>query len=184
MAAASFYHNGGKPFELAYFNHGTKQSNVMLDVCKEFADTNHIGLHIGTIQQSKVANDSWEAYWRRERYGWLRSIGLPIVTAHHLDDCIETWIFSCLHGNPKLPMLSCDNVFRPFLTTSKRAFECWCRAHNVSYIHDHSNDDTRFPRNRIRHVILPECLKVNPGIEKVVRRKVLDMAREMGIMQV
>lgn len=173
MAVADFYHRGLKSFHLAYFNHGTPQSNKMQEVVQEFATTRQISLLIGHLTRDRKKAESPEEYWRNERYTWLLSQGLPVVTAHHLDDAVETWIFSSLHGNPKLIAAKNGNVWRPFLLNEKQKFVEWCRRRKVSWLEDESNREVTFPRNRIRHLIVPEALKVNPGLNKVIKKKII-----------
>jgi tRNA(Ile)-lysidine synthase len=174
MAIADFYWRGGKNFDIAYFNHGTPQSEEMYQFLKSWAhEHSGIVLHTAKISRSRHKDESLEEYWRNERYSWLNSFDCPVVTCHHLDDCVETWIFSSLHGNPKLISLRNKNVVRPFLTTKKHVLIDWCNSHSVKWIDDVSNEDINFPRNRIRHCIVPQALAVNPGLHKVVKKKIL-----------
>jgi tRNA(Ile)-lysidine synthase len=63
------------------------------------------------------------------------------------------------------------NVIRPFLTTRKQDLVEWCVKHSVPWIEDTSNLDTRYTRNYIRHKMMPHVLKVNPGIYKMVKKR-------------
>jgi tRNA(Ile)-lysidine synthase len=63
-----------------------------------------------------------------------------------------------------------NNVLRPFLTTRKSEFIRWCIHHNVPWIEDHSNMDTKYTRNYIRNEMMPHVLKVNPGIHTLVKK--------------
>jgi tRNA(Ile)-lysidine synthase len=173
MAVADFYHRGMKLFHLAYFHHGTPQADKMLEVVREYASQRQISLLVGTLTGNRKKTESPEEFWRNERYNWLLSQHLPVVTAHHLDDVVETWVFSSLHGNPKIIYPKTGNVWRPFLLNEKRKFVGWCERRRVTWVEDESNRDIRYPRNRIRHVIVPECLKINPGLHKVIKKKIL-----------
>lgn len=173
MAIADFYWRGFKNFDIAYFNHGTPQSEVMQNFLELWTYDRLIPFLTKRISRSRHKDESQEEFWRNERYSWLNSFECPVVTCHHLDDCVETWIFSSLHGNPKLISLRNKNVVRPFLTTRKQEFIDWCMNHDVKWVEDESNKDVNFPRNRIRHNIVPEALKVNPGLHKVVKKKIL-----------
>lgn len=173
MAIADFYRSGNKNFDIAYFNHGTPQSEKMHNFVELYAEGYLIPFHTKKISRSRHKDESLEEYWRNERYSWLNSFDCPVVTCHHLDDCVETWIFSSLHGNPKLISMRNKNVVRPFLTTRKQVLIDWCKQHNVSWVEDESNKDVSFPRNRIRHCIVPQALSVNPGLHKVVKKKIL-----------
>ncbi len=117
-----------------------------------------------------------EEHWRDERYKFFDNFD-TVVTAHHLDDCIETYLFSAMHGNPKLIPLHRNNVVRPFLTTPKYEFFNWAMRKNLAFCHDTSNDDDKYMRNYVRKHIVPHAFKVNPGLDKVVKKMVLDACK-------
>ena len=98
-------------------------------------------------------------------------MNLPVITCHHLNDAVETWIFTSLHGKPRLIPHSRDNFLRPFLLSKKEAMINWCHNKGVPYAEDPSNLDTSYMRNYIRHVLMPNALNVNPGLHKVVYKK-------------
>lgn len=181
MAIASFYQKGGKNFTLAYFHHGTPQADEMRLVVEEFAEKHGIPIDIGFLTKEKDPKQSPEEFFRNERYGWLCSLGQDIITCHHLGDSVENWIFSSLHGNPKLiascSMLSFNGVnatvYRPFLTNTKQSLQDWCIRNKVKWCEDLSNQDIKYPRNFIRHQLLEQCLKVNPGLINTIRRKII-----------
>lgn len=181
MAVADFYKRGGKNFELAYFNHGTPQADQMESLVNKWAIFNEVKINVGKIKTTTKPKDlSPEEYWRNERYEWFHSVsnGRPIITCHHLNDVCEGWIFSSLNGNPKIiKSISIspkkDLIWRPFLTTPKQDMINWCIKNNISWFEDKSNEDISTPRNRIRHNIMSEGLKINPGLFKVMKKKVI-----------
>lgn len=173
MAIADFYKKGNKNFTIAYFNHGTAQASKMHDFTKAWAVKNSISFVTGEFSRDKKKEESWEEFWRNERYDWLKSFKRPIVTCHHLDDVVETWIFSSLHGNPKVIAPINDQVLRPFMLNTKAQLKDWCVNNKVEWLEDLSNQDTHYPRNRIRHNIVPEAMLINPGLHKVMRKKIL-----------
>jgi tRNA(Ile)-lysidine synthase len=128
----------------------------------------------GSCWWPRNKEESLEEYWRNMRYDWFHSFDFPIITCHHLDDCIENWIFSSLHGEGKIIPYANKNVIRPFRSNKKTEFINWCRNKNVPWIEDESNEDTSHMRNFIRHEIVPKALVVNPGLHKVIRKKVLE----------
>ena len=174
MAVCDFYHRGGKNFKVAYFNHGTPLADSMQRHVQTWCNLNTVRLSIGNMpNRERPKKTSPEEWWRECRYNWLQSLGLPIVTAHHLNDVAETWIFTSLHGEPRLILAhnQLNRVFRPFLLNTKAQLTEWCVRHGVAWVEDLSNQDVHFPRNRIRNRILPECLEVNPGLLKVLKKK-------------
>lgn len=153
----------------AFFHHGTKDSDRANEFVAKFCTERNIPLLWGSLRWEKGTKESQEEYWRRERYDFLKDLG-PVITAHHLDDCVETYIWSSLHGTPKVIPLTRGNVLRPFLTTRKQDFIYWCESHNVPWIEDNSNKNTRYTRNYIRNEMMPHVLKVNPGIYTLVKK--------------
>ena len=89
---------------------------------------------------------------------------------------IETWIMSSLHGTGKvIPFRRASNIYRPFLMTEKRSIKRYAEKHQVSWIEDPSNSSTHYMRNYVRKHIVPHALKVNPGLRKVLRKKMLEL---------
>lgn len=153
----------------AYFHHKTKNGDIAMDFVDKFTKERNLPLIWSTCQSSKLKSESTEEYWRRERYGFLNELGV-VVTCHHLDDCVETYLWGCMHGTPKTIPLSNGNIVRPFLTTRKSEFISWCERKNIDWCHDTSNDDTKYTRNYIRHELMPHALHVNPGLHTVVKK--------------
>lgn len=163
---------------LMFFDHGTETSKDALDFIHErycsSIDLAGTKLFIGHISRPKERQESWEEYWRIQRYEWFHSYAHPIITCHHLDDCVENWIFTSLHGEGRIIPYRNKNVIRPFRANHKSEFIDWCRNKSVPWIEDVTNQDTKFMRNYIRHEIVPKAMMVNPGLHKVIAKKVSD----------
>ena len=181
MAVVDFLSNNHK-VNLMFFDHGTHTSYEAKEFLKEHYREN---LAIGEINRDKKQDESWEEYWRNMRYEWFHSFDVPIITCHHLDDCVETWIWSSLNGTGKIIPYSNRNVIRPFRLNRKSEFLNWARRKSVDWIEDTSNDDPKYMRNFIRHEIIPKALIVNPGIHTVISKKVKqDEPKVTGISSV
>jgi len=157
-----------------HVNHATVHAEQAQQHVISYCETHALRLCIHKIHHMKPADQSWEEFWRTERYAWFTSFDLPVVTAHHLDDAVETYLFNCVHGKHHTMPYAHANVIRPFLTTRKTEFESWCARKTVPYVTDPSNSDPRYMRNIIRHDIVPEALRVNPGLHTVVKKMVID----------
>lgn len=158
----------------AFFHHGTENSERAEHFITDYCTKNNIELTVGHITESRDSNKSPEEFWREQRYKFLNGLNCLIASAHNLDDCVETWIWSSLHGQSKLIPYMRGCVFRPFLLTQKKVLIDWCIRKNVPWIEDSSNSDTRYTRNYIRHELMPHALKVNPGLCKLIRKKLVD----------
>lgn len=171
MAIADFYHRGNKNFSLAYFHHATPQADKMEEFVVSWGKAKNIDVVVGRLASEKPKNNSPEEFWRNERYAFFNELEDKVITCHHLNDVAETWIFSALHGSPKIIAPVNGKVVRPFLINTKQQLIDWAVRHNVSWIEDASNKDVHYPRNRIRNNIMQEALLINPGLLKVLRKK-------------
>lgn len=177
VAVADFLLNGKRDVSLAFFHHGTRTSDEALEFCRAFASKRGVELHTGFLNREKPKELSLEEFWRIERLEFFRQFDSPVITAHHLDDVVETWIFTSFHGEPRLIPYSNGVVIRPFLLTPKQEFIAWCQRHRLEWVEDKSNHDVKFMRNRIRHNIVPEALLVNPGLRKVLKKKLINATK-------
>lgn len=176
LAIAHFLKQGNKKVTLLHFNHDDEYSQQIALECNDLAKQLDLPLLIKTIDNPNVpAGVSVEDYWRKARYKWLRSFDGTVITGHHLNDAVETWVWSSLHGDGKLIPAVSGNVLRPFLITPKETFTKYCQNHNLVAVHDECNNDLDLTRNFIRNKMMPMIKKVNPGIEKVIRKKYLNM---------
>lgn len=153
----------------AFYHHNTEHSEKAFKFVATFCTERNLPLFLGFLNKEKPKKQSYEEFWREERYNFLSTLGV-VVTGHHLDDCVETYLWSSLHGTGKVIPLIRNNVIRPFLTTPKSEFVNWCMRKNLSYCYDTSNDDTKYTRNYIRKNLLSHALHVNPGLYKTVKK--------------
>lgn len=172
LGALGFLLSGRRDVTLLHFNHGTTLSHLFQEHCEKIASVFGLSIHVDGIPSHghPPLDRSLEDWWREQRYAFLdRFDDAPVITAHHLDDCVETHVFNSLHG--KLGNISVwrRNVIRPFLWFRKDHLRSFV-PDEVEPFEDPSNRDLRFMRNRIRHRVIPELLQVNPGLHKVVLR--------------
>ena len=174
MAALSFLLHGRKNITVAYFDHGTHHGFEALTFLKDYCYKLDLPLVTGSIcDEDKPKDKSLEEWWRDERYAFLNTIPGKKITCHHLNDVAEWWIFSSLNGNPKLIPYENGDIIRPFLLTPKESLVSWCRRKTVPFVIDPGNKNLRFARSRIRNKIVPEALKINPGLLKVLKKKII-----------
>lgn len=199
MAALSFLSRSHN-ITAVYFNHNTRHGaeaeEFVVDAMKYFG----ISLITGKIKDEIPEGTSKEDYWRKARYNFFKKVarGKTLVMAHTLDDAMETWLFTSLHGESRLipaergllckahPDVAEGNmtlvdfynkysvrIIRPFLLTRKAEMLDWCARNGVPYVLDPGNVDLAYARVRIRREIMPEVLKVQPGFSKTIAKKYL-----------
>jgi len=175
MAVVHFLLQGKKKVNLAYFNHDTQHSHKAQEFVEKYANDNKLNLVIGSVKGRK-GKRSLEEFWRDERYDFLqRTSGDYIITCHHLDDCVETWLMSSFHGQGKLiPFRRNENIYRPFLMTTKLSIKKYVENKKIEWSEDPSNQKTNFMRNHVRKNVMPQVLIVNPGIRTTIRKKLIE----------
>lgn len=170
MAILDFLVNGRYNPNVLYFNHNTKHGNDAEEFITKYCKDKGLKLIIGRTDINPTSNK--EKQWSDARYEFFSNFDYPIMTCHHLDDCVETYIFTCLRGFQSVIPYRKGNVIRPFLLNEKSAFESWCKRKDVPFIEDNSNKCLDFSRNRIRHNIVPEALTVSPGLKGIVKKMI------------
>ncbi len=173
MAALYFLKSSNRHVTAAFFHHGTETSEKSYERVVEACRLLEVPLRIGRITSHGSEVKNLEATWRKERYEFFSYSENPVVTAHHLDDAVEWWIFSSLHGEGKLIPRIRDGYLRPFLLCRKFDLTQICDKHNVDYYEDKTNFLQDRPRVLIRNKMMYDCLKINPGLHKVVKKKYL-----------
>jgi len=177
MAVVDFLLRGKKQVTLAHFNHGTDHGEEAAEFVYDYASDNDIKLISGKLSTTKPTSKSWEEWWRDCRYDFFSGIEGPVITAHHLDDVAEWWVFSSLHGEGKLIPRCRDNVIRPFLATPKSSLLRWCDKNNVPYVVDPTNIQGPHARATLRTSVMPGAYMINPGLRTVIKKKL--MVREI-----
>jgi tRNA(Ile)-lysidine synthase len=165
-------------FKAAFFNHGTHQDGEAEKFVIDFCQKNNVELFLGKIETEIVSNK--ESQWRDARYSFFNSLDGIVLTGHHLDDCVETYLWSMLHGNPKVIPYIRGNVVRPLLRCKKQEILEWAVRNNVEWFEDDSNQSLDHTRNYVRHELMPKALVVNPGLHKVVDRFVQKQLKPKG----
>jgi tRNA(Ile)-lysidine synthase len=177
MVMLDFICKGRNPEDVTalYFNHNTEYGGRCEVFLRDFCERKNIELKVGRLTSAIPSGASKEAFWRDARYSFLESESTaPVITAHHLNDVMETWIFSSLHGQSKLIKHQRGIFIRPFLLVEKEEILSWAQRKSVEWLDDPSNHDTKFMRNFIRHELMPKALQVNPGLPKVLRKKLVE----------
>lgn len=178
LTAAHFFKQGGKSVELLHFNHGCEYSNHIEEQCISRATDLNLPIHCASINEPTApAGKSLEDHWRTMRYRFLRPYSLPntpVITCHHLDDAVETWIWSSLHGEGKLIPVKNNGITRPFLLTEKQELVNYATRHGLVPVDDPYNRENHLMRNYMRVNMMEHAYYINPGLRKVIRKKYLN----------
>lgn len=161
------------PITVAFYHHGNeiadREEYALRAICRRYG----LPLMTTKCRVSKPVEQSNEQFWRESRYEWFRTLSGTVVTGHTLDDAVEWYLFSALHGEGRVIDYRHSNVVRPFLLTPKRKIVEWATEYGIDWFEDPTNANPEFAaRNKIRHELLPIAIQLNPGLYKVVAKKV------------
>ena len=137
------------------------------DLCKEL----NVELFCERACVPKIAEESGESLElaaRKVRYEFLTRVAEGVVaTAHTASDNIETLLFNVSRGTGLKGLCGIpakrDNIIRPLVLATREDVIQYCAENNLSFCTDSTNSDVNFARNRIRHNVVPELIKVNEG---------------------
>ena len=118
------------------------------------------------------------------RYNWFENIRHEhgyhfIATAHNLNDNIETLLFNLVRGTGIKGLTGIQPItgyiIRPLLFAARTEIEHFATENNIKFREDKSNDETKYTRNKIRHLVLPLLREVNPSVEKTLEDTIVRM---------
>jgi tRNA(Ile)-lysidine synthase len=123
----------------------------------------------------KTGNYSLEMACRNLRYQWFEEIQIQnhldfLVTAHHLDDNIETFLINLSRGTglKGLVGMRIDNgkIIRPLLKFTKVDLIDYAEMNDLDWREDYTNASDDFTRNKIRHHITPVLKELHPKFDQ------------------
>ncbi len=175
MAALHWLCMGRKVEGVVHIHHNTGDfADKASDLVEDTACDSSLQFRGWKLSGDTPLYGSLEEYWRNARYSAFSEIDAPVVVAHNLDDCVEEYVMNTMvRGRMGTIPYEHGNCIRPFRLWRRDSILDYCARKNIHYIDDPSNKDTKFKRNLIRHKVMPELLKLNPGLYKVVTKMII-----------
>ena len=148
---------------------------------RDFAERNGLTIYVkqfDTMAYAKEHGISIEMAARELRYAWFEELRQQlnydkIAVAHHADDQLETFFNNLLRGAGIRGLKGMQpvngNIIRPLLDKSREEIHQYAIENGIKWREDHTNAETQFLRNKIRHELLP----VIDGISKEGRASIL-----------
>ena len=145
-----------------------------------------------------LLGDHSEASARESRYAALIDAAErhgcgAIMVAHTRDDQVETVLHNLLRGTGLKGMAGMSErktlgngleLLRPILDLRRADVENWLRSVGQSWRDDHTNTETRWTRNRIRHELLPVLEReYNPQVREALLRMSRLSSEAVGIVR-
>jgi len=153
------------------FNLRNDESDLDEDFVKSYAFNNSIQFFSKSFV-TQLRKHSMQMAARNLRYKWFYNILKTekldyIITAHHLDDSLETFILnlsraSGIEGLTGIKQLN-DVIARPLLVFSKNEILNYAKANSIKWREDSTNKKNNYQRNQIRNEIIPLLKKLHPN---------------------
>lgn len=108
---------------------------------------------------------------RELRYAWFNELMARqhikmLVTAHQLDDNLETFIINLSRGTGIKGLIGIppktETIARPLLPFSRAQLLEFAKKEHIEWREDQSNAETKYLRNKIRHGIVPILKELHP----------------------
>jgi tRNA(Ile)-lysidine synthetase-like protein len=163
---------------VGHFNHRLRgeASEADAQLVASVSQQLNIPCEQGTTDCLNPDQTSLEAQARRLRYTWLEQVAERkgchwLLTGHTQNDQAETVLHHLIRGTgwrglrgiaPVRALSQSLLLGRPLITSTKAAVMHYLQSNNIQFAVDATNDDLHFTRNRLRHRVLPELLKINP----------------------
>ena len=144
-----------------------------------------------TEKYSKAHKLSTQVTARNLRYNWFNEILEQekfdyIVTAHHADDVVETFMINLsrgtgLDGLTGIPSQN-GNIIRPMLPFSRKEIEEYVSENNLQWREDSSNASDKYLRNKIRHHIIPVFKEINESFLQSFQNTLEHLNQEQSLI--
>jgi len=183
--AASHYFvskfKSSRNISLLHFNHNLREQNAtMMHSFITFAIISNATSYIKTLDCSDGTEDSC----RQARVEHLKTYKNTIfITAHHLDDCVESYLLNCIRGKegflpiPFKTEIETNTIIRPFLFSQKKDLIEYAHKNNLMQFVTEDETNTQVKgsrRNLLRNKIIPLLEEEKVGLTTIVRKKMTE----------
>ncbi len=185
LAACDYLRSIDVKFTPIHFNHQLRRQNILMEnQFRSFIANNYVDGYNRRIGSTSDFGPKTESECRKLRLKFYSEVCIGqknpiIITAHHLDDVVESYLLNCFrgHANYKPFNLVSDfgefKIAHPFLLTEKADFERFIENNDLGswVVKDETNDQiTGSRRNWIRNNIIPEMAAQKISLKKYCRR--------------
>ncbi len=157
---------------------------------RAYAERNGLTLYVkqfDTESYAKASGISIEMAARELRYAWFEELRQQlgydhIAVAHHADDQLETFFINLLRGAGIKGLKGMQKVngpiIRPLLETSREEIHQYAVENGLTWREDHTNAETLYLRNKIRHELLPVIDDISKEGRSAILKSIHHLASE------
>lgn len=171
-------HKTGLDIRVAHCNFQLRGSESDMDEKFVRHECEKLGVlvFVNHFETKKFADEqklSIQVVARNLRYDWFNTLLINndydyILTAHHLDDSLETFLINFTRGSgiDGLTGIPQQNgpIVRPLLVFSKDEIENFANQNSIAWREDSSNATDKYARNKLRHDVIPVLKELNPSL--------------------
>ena len=191
---ASLGAEAGYGIRAVHINHNIQpESRAWAGHCRDVCRSLGIELEVLDVDASRPGKESPESWARHKRYSAIENLlaeGEVLLTAHHRDDQLETFLLRLLRGAGVLGLASMRAVrrfggglhARPLLKYSREQLLAYAQLHGLDWIEDPSNTDIRPDRNYLRHKVVPAIEGRWPSVALPVSRAIDTLAETQELL--
>jgi tRNA(Ile)-lysidine synthase len=197
MVLAELMEDTQQVFGVAHVNFQLRgsDSDADEDFVKSWAAKRKIPFFTTRVETNNYATSqglSIQMAARKIRYEWFESIRLTngydfVVTAHHINDSIETVLLNWARGSSLEAWMgipaSRGKIIRPLLFATRTEIEDFAKNRSLEWREDASNQTDDYQRNLIRHQVIPQLKKINPELEKSWVKQASFLIRDFEVME-
>ena len=129
---------------------------------------------------------------RKLRYDWFYEILEKenynyILTAHHLDDSLETFLINFtrgtgLEGLTGIPLQNVK-IIRPLLSFSRKEIEDFAIENKIKWREDSSNASDKYLRNKLRHDVIPTLKELQPNLLSSFEKTIENLQQAQSLVE-
>jgi tRNA(Ile)-lysidine synthase len=205
-------HRLGYPLVVAHFDHQLRPDSGQDAACVASLAQNYgLPFVLGSLDVAAFAREhklSIEEAARIVRYRFLfaaasQRSAQAVAVAHTADDQVETVLMHLLRGaglsglkgmayRSEAPGWDADSdlaenghvpLVRPLLGIWRTEIIEYCQEHQLAPVHDPSNADVAFFRNRLRHELIPYLGQYNPRVKEALWRMAQVLAADQAVLE-
>lgn len=194
MVLLNLFYTSSYDFSVAHCNFGLRgdESDGDEEFVISWTQEREINCYVSKID---LGEGSVQLLARERRYRWFNELCqqhhyTKIVTAHHLDDSMETSLLHLARGTgvaglKGIPVQQ-GKVIRPLMFASRNELLDYANEIELNWREDSSNQKTTYDRNKIRHLVIPRLKEINPSLISTYAqtRERLDMAASLVAKEV
>lgn len=183
-------------FSVAHCNFQLRgeESDKDLVFVKNWCDDNKIPFY-AKVFDTKIYKEkhklSTQEAARELRYDWFYSLlnkkGMDgIITGHHLNDQLETFLINATRGTGISGLLGISNkrkLYRPLRMLSRKQILSIAENNKIQWREDASNAELEYLRNQIRHKVITPLEKIKPDAISNFKTTLENLAEAEAFLQ-